>query len=532
MRRKGLTYVFVLFVFVAFVALPTFADLQNVRVGGQVRVRGNFWQQSFNTRFAPWLVGPRLRIPATMLTGRPIGDAFGGQSAMSFWSWDSRGADYNVIEQRTTLNVAADFTDQVAAFIELESFDIWGEDFRSDYVTGLDARAQTNDDVEVYQAYIEAGEMFGYPVSLRVGRQELALGSQWLVGTGSNFPEFRGNSFDAIRLTYGGDTYSADLFWAKLAENSPWEQDGDIDLYGLYGSCSAVENWTFDAYWLWLRDARSVADTYRGWVGEWIEDVVGVDDYDPTNLHTVGLRAAGMVGGFDLAAEAAYQFGNADQVGSLFAPYTYGDDDADFSAWAAEAEAGYRFDVAWQPRVYLGGAYFDGEDNRDISFWEWLWPFHRPEASVSFNRLFSNRVYSPVLDEIGQLTNFWTGRAGVEVSPTEKIDVNLDVAYYAAVDEFDHPVPRPWYYRDAIIILGHPFSFITRETDSELGWETSVSATYRYSEDLIFEAGWTHLFTGDGLTDGNYVDMHGLSFSGGTSDKDADYFYWEGKLSF
>lgn len=532
MRLKGLLHIVVSIVLATLVAAPCFAELQNVRIGGEVRIRGNYWSDSFNTGFAPLLVGPRLRIPANMFVGRPIGDAFGGQSAMSFWGWDSRDADYRVVEQRTTLNVSADFTEMVSAFIELESFDAWGEDFRSNYVTGVDSRAQTGDDVEVYQAYIQTCEMFGCPLRLRIGRQELAFGSQWLIGTGSGFPEFRGNSFDAVRLTYCGDSYSADLFWAKLAENSPLEEDGDVDLYGLYTSCSAVENWAFDAYWFWLRDARAVKDTNLSLIGEWVEDVVGVDDYDPTNLHTVGLRASGTLGALDIAAEAAYQFGDADRVGFLFKPFTYGDDGAEFNAWAADFEAGYRMDIAWQPRLYIGGAYIGGEDNRDVSFWEWLLPLDGPEASVSFNRLFSNRVYSPILDEIGQLSNFWTARVGVQASPTEKIDIDLNVAYYASVEQFDQPIPRPWYWRDFIVVFSHPFSFLTNEGDAELGWETSISAKYRYSEDLSFEAGWAHFFAGDGLTDGNYVDLHGLSFSGGTSDEDADYFYWEGRLSF
>ncbi len=123
-------------------------------------------------------------------------------------------------------------------------------------------------------------------------------------------------------------------------------------------------------------------------------------------------------------------------------------------------------------------------------------------------------------------------RGGVEASPTERINLKLNVAYYASVEQFDQPIPRPWYWKDYIIVLSHPFSFWTSESDSELGWEATLTATYHYTEDLSFEAGWTHFFTADGLTDGNYVDLHGLAFSGGTSDEDADYVYWEGKLSF
>ncbi|HQN02056.1 MAG TPA: hypothetical protein PLL36_13330, partial [Candidatus Hydrogenedentes bacterium] len=71
------------------------AELQNVEIGGSIRIRGNYFNM------------------------------------------DSIGDD-SFIEQRTRLNVKADFTQEVSAFIELDSYDIWGEDFRSWYLCGND----------------------------------------------------------------------------------------------------------------------------------------------------------------------------------------------------------------------------------------------------------------------------------------------------------------------------------------------------------------------------------------------------------
>src|SRR5690554_6780808 len=91
------------------------AELQNVEVGGQLTIRGNYLDGE----------GPGSMIP----------DA----------AW---------VEQRTRLNIKADFTDEVSAFIEFDHYNPWGDDFRSDYVTGSDFRG--NGDVALYQAYIEA----------------------------------------------------------------------------------------------------------------------------------------------------------------------------------------------------------------------------------------------------------------------------------------------------------------------------------------------------------------------------------------
>lgn len=508
-------------------ATPAFAELQNVIVGGQVRIRGNWYMNTVTG-----INKSSLHWPAGLLSQRSIGTGLNfnvpGVVGLIGWDEDENSADF--VEHRTRLNVKADFSNEVAAFIEIDAYDIWGEDFRSDYITGADFAPATADDVEIYQSYIEANEMFGLPLRLRIGRQELAFGSEWLVGVNDTSSFFTGLSFDAARLTYATDMFSVDVFGAQLAEGGPIEEDEDIWLYGVYGSYLGLEDIVIDAYWLWLRDARRLSDTNLTWFGEWIEDLFGIDDYDPTNLHTVGLRGAGTLGAFDFEAEAAYQFGDADQVGFLFRPFFYGDDDADFSAWAGNLEVGYTFDMVWQPRVWIGGAYFDGEDNRDITWWEWISPFTDPEASVSFNRLFSNWEYSEFLDQNGNLSNVWLVRGGVQAMPTESLELALVVTYFDTLEEFDAPAHIT--LGDWRIPIAPLFSFWTMENDDALGIETGLYATYHYSEDLTFEAGWAHLFVDDGASDGQYVLLNGLGFSGGTSDDDADYLYVETRIQF
>ncbi|MCH8213595.1 MAG: alginate export family protein, partial [Proteobacteria bacterium] len=153
----------------------------------------------------------------------------------------------------------------------------------------------------------------------------------------------------------------------------------------------AMEHLSVDAYWFWVRDARSVNDTLGTPVAEAVEFVFGLDDYEKTNFHTIGLRLYGDAGNFDYDAYLAYQFGEADQVGSLFAPIggTYGDQNAEYDNWGMDVELGHLIDVKTQPRIFLGAAWLQGEDNRDVNLLDWLNPFDRPEASVSFNRLFS-----------------------------------------------------------------------------------------------------------------------------------------------
>jgi hypothetical protein len=516
--------------FATLVALPVWADLQNVEVGGEIRIRGNYI-----TRWAPTTAPVMTRIPPALLPGRAIGEffsgmpAFNGLGVISPYAWDNVH-NLKFLEQRTRLNFKADFTNEVNAFIELDEYSFWGEDFRSDYLTGADFRAATNTDVEIYQAYIEANEMWDLPLRARIGRQELSFGSEWLVGPKDFGPFFSGRSFDAFRFTYGGPNFTVDAWASKLAERSPLEEDGDVDFYGIYASCTALEYITFDAYWLLVRDARSLNDTQLGWFGEWVESWFGVDDYSVTKLNTIGLRAAGLWNGFDFDIEAAYQFGDASRVGWHFKPFVYGDDNAKFGNWGVTAQVGYTFDAPWQPRPFLRYAYYQGEDNRDISFWEWLNPFHRHDASVSFNRLFSNHMYNGFFDLQNDFSNGHVFMAGVVAHPTDSLDIILDVAYYRADATFRRPfslkVGNTW------IPIAPFLPFWTMDTDAELGWTTDVVAVYRYSEDLSFMVHWSHLFTRDGLSDGNFIARNGLMFSGGSNDKDGDFITFETRIRF
>ncbi|MGC9054093.1 MAG: hypothetical protein ACP5KS_09445, partial [Candidatus Hydrogenedens sp.] len=130
------------------------AELQNVEVGGSIRIRGNYISNLFND-FAGPMPSVQSRWSPVSVIRRPIGNLL-GPGVNSIFSWDNDQSDLSFVEQRTRLHVKADFTEEVSTFIELDSYDVWGEDFRSqNYITGVDARQNSIDDVEIFQAYIE-----------------------------------------------------------------------------------------------------------------------------------------------------------------------------------------------------------------------------------------------------------------------------------------------------------------------------------------------------------------------------------------
>ncbi len=511
------------------VAVPVMAELQNVQVGGEIRIRTNYYSNGAVKGTGTQIVWPSFFLPRRAI-GTGAGNGVGILSSILFDDDDTNSLDFT--EQRTRISIRADFTNEVSVFIELDSYDIWGTDFRSDYITGLDGPGVTNNDVEIYQAYIQSENLWGLPLRSRTGRQEISLGSEWLVGVNDTSSGFFGLSFDGMRLDYATDLFSITGFYTTLVEGGSFaEGDDDVTFAGIYGSYTGLEDITIDAYWLWVRDPRSLNDTNFIAPLEWIEDFFGLDDYDSGNLHTFGLRGAGQIGAFDFEAEAAWQTGDyASQQGFAFKPFIYGDDSAEYDTWGANLELGYTFDVNMQPRVYIGGAYFGGEDERDVSFWEWINPFDLPDASISFNRLFSNWEYSEFLSNT-DLSNAYVIRAGVSASPTESIDVLLALSYFETLEEFDEPLS--WNIGGFKVPVAPALSFLTSENDSELGWEAGLYVTYNYTEDLTFEVGWAHFFAGDGVSDGQFSGGNGLTFIGGANeDDDADYLYFETRIGF
>jgi hypothetical protein len=330
---------------VALASATSYADLQNIEVNGGIRLRGSSYSGGD---------GPGDR--ATQFT-----------------------------EQRTNLGWTADFTDEVSAVIEMDSYNIWGDDGRGDVVGGPGTGGGLGE-VSLYQAYIELGEAWGTALDIKVGRQEVILGSEFLVGnnsTGSYFPQ---NSFDGITAVYNQDTYNVTFLMLKVAEADAalgatgLGVDLDTDLYGIYGSYTGLENNVIDGYWLYVR---------TGLPG------------DNSELHTIGARIAGSANRFDYEGEIAVQTGDTGTAGS------------DFDGLAINTELGYTFDTDLQPRIFGGITLFTGSDGGDIGF----------------NRLFSDWEYSEFISN-GDLTNAQILRLGFSLQATEKIGLSAVIAHF------------------------------------------------------------------------------------------------------
>ena len=464
-----------LFVLVAamtvMMAVPALAELQNVEVGGSLRMRGNWYST--------------------------VSDV----SGFSNISFDNDDSDALYVEQRTRLNVKADFTDDVTAFIELDSYNSWGDDgFRrfaavdtfnasdqqySTYsgrlVAPFGSLSTSGTNVNFYQGYIQMNEAWGYPITLKMGRSEMQHGSEFLVGNQDTSSGFVGLSFDGIWGTYAGDSFWVQAFWTRIVQNNAptWESSGDIDFMGLYGSYTGIEDMTIDGYYYYLHQAETAFNSVFG----------SPPQEQSSQLHTVGARFAGNKGGFDWEANGAYQFGDS---GALEPPAL----SDSFNSFGAQGALGYTFDIDLAPRVFANAGYY-----------------HSDDEDPAFRRLFSDHEYSEFLDS-GDLSNMWFLGGGAGVQITEAIGLMAVVNWFNAVEDYG-------------------------ASDEDLGFEVGLYATYAYSEDLTFSAGWAHLFVGDGLDSSNLTDSGTgipLINSGRNAftlgDDDVDYVFIESTISW
>ncbi len=205
----------------------------------------------------------------------------------------------------------------VRVFVQFQDVRLFGEESS----TLSDYRA---DNFDLHQGFVELTDVPSLGGALRVGRQELALGEQRLVGA-VNWAQ-QGRSFDGFRYTapsMGG--MKVDLFAMKLREETSATQDWESSLAGAYGTLPTGEAGSLDVYGLLTTDSRedhSGEITFGGlWKG-------GAGPFD---LRLEGSLQTGQRNGIDVSAymvgaRAGSQI-HESVTATLWYDYLSGDDD-------------------------------------------------------------------------------------------------------------------------------------------------------------------------------------------------------------
>ena len=186
----------------------------------------------------------------------------GGQVRPRFEVCGPVGVGHDVVTNvRVRASISADLEREVSAFIQLQDVRLWGEETS----TLADFRA---DNFDLHQGYVTFGDVGETSIGVRIGRQEMSLGGQRLVGAVGWTQQ--GRSFDGIRVSDKPKGGRVDLFLMRTGDASaaavsnnayfgggyvtvPFNnRKARLDLYALYSRTSGTadtELYTLGARW-------------------------------------------------------------------------------------------------------------------------------------------------------------------------------------------------------------------------------------------------------------------------------------------
>jgi len=233
------------------------------------------------------------------------------------WPWRVRAA------------IHGNFSRNVSAHVEFQNFG-----FAGDGDNGINSfNGSSGGNTELYQGWLELGDIGGGSFDLRMGRQELVYGSEMLLG---DFDFYNGATHDGFRAAWQYKKWTLDVFYTKVDDTVGFGPEifptsngpSDTNFYGAYAVFKAPKKLGFDAYGLILQDATDEHRTtlggrvYSKWDSNWA-----------------------------YGAELAYQTGEFESTST------------DIKAYGFEGELSYQWRKSKiRPRVYGRYSRYTGDD--------------------------------------------------------------------------------------------------------------------------------------------------------------------------
>jgi hypothetical protein len=193
---------------------------------------------------------------------------------------------------------------------------------------------------------------FGQPLTIVAGRQDIVLGTGWLVSDGTPLDGSRSGFFDALRFTYNLKNWDATadvILINNHGDSAKWLKpinDRDIDLSEqdeqggiFYFNKKTSKDSGFDVYMIYKHDTKRVAKT-GGTKGE---------------IYTPGARLYGkLTDHWQYSAEFAPQFGNKNGK--------------DLNSFGTNDQLIYNFNDKNNNKIYLGYEYLSGNKDQNKYF--------------------------------------------------------------------------------------------------------------------------------------------------------------------
>lgn len=388
-----------------------------------------------------------------------------------------------------------------------------------------DGEQENNYDLSLHQGYIFVGNHKEFPVSAKIGRQELVYGDQRQVG---NFLwNNNARSFDAGKVRYQNAFGGVDLFTGSVVyhdnrnfDKSHYDSEQFSGAYFNLTKLPGITQKQIVETYIYSRnvDRDSLTEDWSGVSAPFRQPYV-------QDLYTVGLRVKSKpnaYGNWDYTAEAMHQFGtinnrnaNGTAVLPINSPTVLNNaPELDQDAYAAIAQLGYTWsDLAWQPRLSLTYSYASGDKNANDT------------TSNTFQNQFATTHFFYGYMDLNSLQNLHDLRLALEAKPTPKLRVSLEghLQRLASTDDYWYNVGGVPRSGGTQVLAGGTGTTngsgygINSGNSSNLGTEVDLNFSYSPVPYFNIEGGVSHYFRGD------YIKQSWANAVGGSTD--ASYAY-------
>ena len=376
---------------------------------------------------------------------------------------NSLGDENNFFATITRLRVDADLTDNVAATIRFANEREWDAACTSD-----------SEAVQLDLAYITLKEIFYSPLTVTMGRQDLAYGSKLVIGDPNTNATVAADSnlnqaaylskmkaFDAIVGVLDYDPWTLDVVYAKIDETFEVNAE-DVDVLG-------------------LNIAYDFAD-YEAEIEGYVFNVDGEKSSNAQDITVYGLRGSlAPVDGLTVGGEIAIQTGDYSATRSQ-------------DAMAATVEGSYVWDNEYAPMVKLCYDYRSGEKAANTGDYEAWEPLYEDQTKG----LIADYLFSGVNGGVNSNASIIS--LSGSINPTEDLTIGIDWFNYTLDEKIS-----------ASAIWSAPMLGQSINTDKDdLGNEIDLTMTYDYTEDVVvgLQAGW--FMPGDIFATANDDDAYAL----------------------
>lgn len=368
------------------------------------------------------------------------------------------------------------------------------------------ASPESDGPIELHQAYVTVGNHKEFPVSLKVGRQELAYGDERILGAfaWNNI----GRVFDGAKLRWQNSWFGVDAFATKLVvpDDNSFNTPNDYEYFsGLYFNTKKIpKNWT-ELYFF----ARNVSPGAASFKAPFTTPAPF--NTSARDIYTLGARfrsATNEWGNFDYTLEGSYQFGDWKRA----ATGVRANQRDDHQAHAVALNVGYTFPDAWgTPRVALEYAHASGDSDPNDGTHE------------TFDNLYpTNHKFYGYMDLVAW-QNVHDIRAIYQVKPHPRFSLAVEGHALWLADTADRfynvaGVPRAGATIGGVNTgaPGSGLGYGLNPTYSPfLGFETDIVGGFILTKFANLEAGYAHFFRGGYIAD---------TFSKSGS-QDADWIY-------